>query len=119
MPDLENLKSLFPVFEDSEIDCGPGWYDLLLDLGIDLSLYAQRTDIETSVDSVKTVNGTLRYQLLFVIEREPFRSQLQAIASEYFARSKTVCERCGRKGRRVFARTGTFTLCLDCHRPQT
>jgi len=115
MPDLENLKTLFPIFRDAEIGCQPGWYDLLVDLGLDLSIYAERHNLTPTISLVRSKFGELRVWIRCPDATDRQWEAIQDIEAQHYAISKTVCEQCGRKGRRVTVDGAIFTLCKACH----
>lgn len=97
------------------IDCGSGWFDLILELSIEIETIAQRMKTEGVDESllpyafqIKEKYGGLNVS---VHNGYPEFSHL-IIAAE--AQSRSVCEECGKPG--ILRRNdGWFsTLCDDC-----
>jgi hypothetical protein len=115
MPDLEHLKTLFPIMRTSQIGCPSGWYSVLLDLALDLSLYAQRQGLNPEINHVTTKMGELRAWVRCPDATNEQWGAIQDIEARHYAMSKIVCQQCGRKGRRVTIDHVVFTLCKACN----
>ena len=115
MPDLQNLKTLFSIFQDAAIGCLPGWYDLLLDFGVDLSIYARRHGLHLTASSLCSKFARLRASLRCPNATDKQWVEIEEINIRYEQLSKTVCEHCGRRGRHIAVSGVVFTLCPKCH----
>ena len=115
MPKLEKLKSLFPIFAAAEFGCGAGWYDLLLDYGIDLSAYAKKHGLAPTISVVRSKLGRLRVFVRCPSATDAQWDEIEKIHERHEVMSGATCEQCGRKGRRVIVDKAVFTLCKACH----
>lgn len=93
------------------IDCGPGWYPLLI--GLDTSLWW--LDSNYTLVQVKEKFGGLRYRIgRFAPALLEGAHKLIAAAE---AASFTICEACGSPGQLGVANHWLSTRCSTCARP--
>jgi ribosomal protein S27AE len=92
------------------LNCGPGWYPLLVDLDQELA----NLDPEYTVHQVKQKFAELRYY---------FETANDAVAEEMYdltvvarERSKNICEMCGEPGSLMHRHLTVRTLCEKCGR---
>lgn len=92
------------------IECGEGWYDLLIEL--DEKLNKIYPDYE--LEQVKEKFGTLRYYCsLFNCKDQTIDKThlFYKIIYEYEKKSGTICEVCGETGRETCIRSWSRTFC--------
>jgi hypothetical protein len=118
-----DLKALFPVLRNAEVWCEDGWYDLLFNFAMDLTLLAKERGLPVTVRCVKTKFGkfTVNYEFggfaAFAAMPGARQEDWEAIASltiSYRDRSAATCEVCGRRGGPAWVGSRLWTLCLGC-----
>jgi hypothetical protein len=110
-PDIQRILVRFhPDAYRPVIDCGPGWYPLLLDLDADLA----RIDPDYVVVQVKEKFATLRYYIRPDSADRGVWERMEARKELAYELSARTCELCGAPGSRHASGARLRTLCPEC-----
>ena len=91
------IRSLFPfVYGTTAIAVEDGWYDILVNAGIEFSLYGTRRGISVQCHSASRVSSRLMLNVSVPNDKK-FNLRVRKIAKRAEIASLSVCERCGCK----------------------
>ncbi len=91
-----NLNKLYPkLFNCCEfvMECGPGWYQLILDLTDKIHKIVERDNLDIYVEQIKEKYGELRYYL------STWTDEIDKLVREAEDLSIITCEVCGKTGK--------------------
>jgi hypothetical protein len=99
-----HLRSLFPaLYGNAKIEVGDGWFDLLVDTGITLCLFAKRKGVEVHCLAAQRTGAKLWLRGVHVLGDETLTARVRAITEHAELKSLCVCEKCGVKYRGVLS----------------
>jgi len=105
------------------IECGEGWYDIIHQACSEMKRVKQKSGINFYAEQIKEKYGTLRFyythdRRLLRISKKRFKryvDYIDAVVSNAEKKSETICEHCGKKGKR--RDDGWIrTLCNKCNK---
>lgn len=120
MKKLEELKEKYPViFSKISFEHDHGWYELLDELGSQLTTIMNKVGLVVTAEQVKEKFGTLRFYYSLDFKELPdsevdgWNEIISGLVSKAELHSSHVCERCGEYGE---IRPGGWirTLCDEC-----
>lgn len=88
--------------------CGDGWFDLIYQLCVQITEYAQKNGLDPKAMQVKEKFGTLRFYM------DGTDEVVDTMAEEAGVRSGTICEGCGAQGENKNRHNWYSTLCSQC-----
>lgn len=101
-----NLRTLFPSMNTARIECGDGWLDLLMDLGVALASTPGKIP---RAFVIKQKFGGLRF---YTDSNDSYEQN--RIIFEFEERSYRICELCSLDAILTFRKGHYQTLCDDC-----
>lgn len=109
---LKAVKLRFQGDWPATIDCGPGWYQLIIDCDLELAA----VDPSYQVFQIKQKFGTLRYYFAPSDGMEQYRKKMNEIVAVYESVSSYKCEECGDMGAKLHKnqRGWMTTVCESC-----
>jgi hypothetical protein len=109
---LQKVKSRFPAFSPPVVECGPGWYQLIIDCDLELGAI----DPLYQVLQIKEEFGTLRYYFSTSDGREHLRKKMNEVVAVYEYVSSHKCELCGDMGAKMHKNSYGWmkTVCESC-----
>ncbi|MCT8974995.1 hypothetical protein N4T77_00130 [Clostridium sp. CX1] len=117
----ETLKEKYPHINTSDhmwnelvnasIECGCGWYDLIIELVGKIEEIYKKKNISISEFKIERIRE--KYGQLY-FDAESRIKEVYIIISEYENKSNTVCDECGKVGKLCERNGWLETLCEKC-----
>ena len=93
-------------------ECGRGWFPLVYETLDKIQAIVDRDRLDLEITQVKEKYGELRVYTTCYI------NEVENIIDEATRKSVTICERCGKEGKRVQVKGWLMTRCDECFRIQ-
>jgi len=91
-------------------ECGRGWLPLVYETLDKIQAIVDRDRLDLEITQVKEKYGELR------IYTSSYADEIEDIIQEATEKSVTICERCGKEGKRVQVKGWLMTRCDECFR---
>jgi len=109
----DKLKPILARFGEgwaAEIECGPGWHDIIIEL--DQAIAKILPDYK--VHQIKSKFAELRFYIDFLEVDYEKEKEVDALILATEKKSRSTCERCGRPGEQVSVNHWLYALCNMC-----
>lgn len=106
----QQLSNSFPWLK-VPINCGNGWYSLLWEMGIKISDYLKKQNINNfKILKIEENFGSLK------IQTSPSNKEIDNLINLVQENSNYICEYCGQQGIQYNFQGWVITVCDDCMR---